>query len=91
MDTKDGLVTFGLFVVLLVFTFVFSVDAIGGDNALYGVLALVGYVVCIAASIFNSILARHEGSALEAWFKIYAAVTAVVFIWFLTQVGGVLA
>lgn len=89
MNIRSGLVTFGLFVLLLVFSFVFSLGAIEGANATYGILALIGYVFGIAASIYNGALARQDGFALEAWFKIYAVVTAVVLIWFLTQIGNV--
>ena len=71
------------------FSFVFSLGAIDGANTTYGILALIGYVYCIPASIYKGALARHDGFALEAWFKIYAVVTAAVLIWFLTQLGNV--
>jgi hypothetical protein len=91
MESRNGLVTFGLFVLLFVFSIVFSMDAINAGNTTYGILALVGYVVCVGASIYNSKLAKHEGSALQAWFVIYAIVVGLVFIYFLTRLGSVFA
>ncbi len=89
MDSRSGLVTFGLFVLLFVFILVFSINADEVGNAAFGVLALIGYVFSIGASVYNGILARREGSALEAWFKIYAAVVFVAFLWFLTRTGNI--
>ena len=53
MDTRNGLVTFGLFVLLFAFTFVFSMVALSEDNVAYGILALIGFLVCIGASVFK--------------------------------------
>jgi len=89
MDTKNWLVIFGLLVLLLVFAFVFSMGAVNEGSSMYGILALIGFVACIGASIFNAVITRREGSSLEAWFKIYAIVAVVFLIWFLTRVGEV--
>jgi hypothetical protein len=87
MDTRNGLVTFGLFVLLFAFTFVFSTVALGEDNVAYGILALIGFLVCIGASVFNSVLAAQEGAIFAVWFRTYAILVGIIFVWFLTRVG----
>jgi hypothetical protein len=87
MDTKNGLVTFGLFILLFAFTFVFCVDALAIPNTMYGVLALIGYIVCIAASLFTSFLSRRDGEALAVWYMTYAIIVSIIFVWYLTRCG----
>ncbi|MGO8692276.1 MAG: hypothetical protein ACLQMF_01275 [Rectinemataceae bacterium] len=87
METRNGLITFGLFVLLFAFSFVFCLDALAIPNNLYGVLALIGYVICIAASLFNGVIARQNGEALGVWFSSYAVVVSIVFVWYITRVG----
>jgi len=87
MDTKNGLVTFGLFIILFAFTFVFCVDALAIPNTMYGVLALIGYIVCIAGSLFTSFLSRREGEALGVWYLTYAIIVSIIFVWYLTRCG----
>jgi hypothetical protein len=87
MDTKNGLVVFGLFILLFAFTFVFCLDALSIPNTFYGVLAIIGYVFCIAASLFNGIMARREGQALSAWYMTYMVIVSIVFVWYLTRCG----
>jgi hypothetical protein len=87
METRNGLITFGLFVLLFAFTFVFCLDAIAIPNVMYGIYALVGYVVCIAAALFNGFSARRNGEALAVWFNTYAVVVSIVFVWYATRCG----
>ncbi len=87
MDAKNGLVNFGLFILLFVFTFVFCIDALAIPSTFYGILALIGYIVCIAASLFTGLLARRDGEALALWYNVYGVVTSIVFIWYLTRCG----
>ncbi len=87
MDTRNGLVNFTLFIFIFAFSFVFSIDALAQPNTLYGVLALVGFIVCLAGSIFNAILARQGGEALATWFFTYAVIVAIVTVWYLTRCG----
>ena len=72
MESRNGLITFGIFVLLSVFTFVFCLDALAIPNTTYGVLAIIGYVVIIAASFFNGFTARKNGEALGVWFTSWA-------------------
>ena len=87
METRNGLLTFGIFVLLSVFTFVFCLDALAVPNTTYGVLALIGYVVVIAAAFFSGFTARKNGEALGVWFNSWAVVVSIVFVWYLTRVG----
>jgi hypothetical protein len=87
MDTKNGLVVFGLFILLFAFTFVFCLDALAIPNTLYGVLALIGYIACVAGSLFNGMMARRDGEALSIWYFTYAIIVSIVFVWYLTRCG----
>jgi hypothetical protein len=87
MESRNGLLTFGIFVLLSAFTFVFCLDALAIPNMFYGILAVVGYVVVIAASIFLGFTARQNGDALGVWFNSWAVLVAIVFVWYLTRCG----
>lgn len=89
METRNGLITFGIFILLAAFTFVFCLDAIAIPNLTYGVLAIIGYVVCIAASLFNGFTAKQNGESLSIWFNSYAIIVSIVFVWYLTRCGTV--
>jgi hypothetical protein len=87
MDAKNGLVPFGLLLVLFGFTFIFCMDALALPNVFYGGLALGGYIVCVAASLFLGMMAHREGEALSLYFYIYGVIVAIIFIWYLTRCG----
>lgn len=87
MESRNGLITFVIFVVLFVFSFVLGNDALSAQNTTFGVLSLIGYVVCIAGSFFNGFTARKNGEALAIWFLSYAVVVSVIFVWFCTRCG----
>ena len=88
METRNGLITFGIFIVLFAFSLVFSVDALANSSTFYGVLALIGFLVCLTASLFNGFMYRRNGEALAVWFNTYALVVGVVFVWFATRCGS---
>jgi len=87
MESRNGLITFGIFVVLFAFSFVFGNAGLADQNTFYGVLALIGYVVVISASLFNGYSARKNGEALSVWFNSWAIIISIVFVWFLTRCG----
>jgi uncharacterized membrane protein len=87
MESRNGLITFGLFVLLFAFAFVFCLDALSLPNAFYGVLALIGYVIGITASLFNSFMSRRNGEAIATWYAAYSLVVGIVFVWYLTRCG----
>ncbi len=87
MEARNGLITFGIFIVLFAFTFVFCLDALAVPNPTYGILAVIGYVVCVVAALFNSFTSRKNGEALAVWFSTYAVIVGIVFVWYLTRCG----
>jgi len=87
MESRNGLITFVIFVVLFAFSFVLGNDALSAQNTTYGVLAILGFVVCIAGSFFNGFTARKNGEAMAVWFLAYAVVVSIVFVWYCTRCG----
>lgn len=87
MDSRNGLIPFGLLVVLFAFTFVFCLDSLNIPNMTYLTLAMIGYVVCIAAALLLGLFARQEGGALSVYYSVYALLVSIVFVWYLTRVG----
>jgi hypothetical protein len=87
MDSRNGLIPFGLLIVLFAFTFVFCIDSLSIPNMTYLTLAIIGYVVCIAASLLLGLFARQEGGALSVYYSLYALLVSIIFVWYLTRVG----
>jgi hypothetical protein len=87
METRNGLIVIGLFVLLFGFTFVFCLDALRIPNTFYGILALIGFIVCIASGLFNGAMSHREGEALSLWFYTYAIIVSIIFVWYLTRCG----
>lgn len=88
MDNRSSLINFSLFVFLFAFSFVFSILALGQPTSLlFGILALLGFMLCIAGSLFNAMLARVDGSTLTLWFYAYAIIVSIVLVWYLTRCG----
>lgn len=85
MNNRGGLLAFAVLVVLFAFTFVFSLDAL--SNTTFGVLALIGYIVCITIALMQGSFARKAGEAMSVWYYSYAVVVSIVFVWFLTRCG----
>jgi hypothetical protein len=88
MESRNGLITFGIFVVLFAFSFVFGNAGLADQNTLYGVLALIGYVVCIAGAFFNGFTSKKNGEALAVWFLTYAVLVSIIFVWYCTRCGS---
>ncbi len=87
MDSKNGLINFSLFIFIFFFAFVFSLEALAGPNTFYGVLALLGFIVCLSASLFNGMLSRREGESLSLWYFTYAIIVGIKTVWYLTRCG----
>jgi hypothetical protein len=77
----------GVFVLLFAFTFVFCLEALAMPNTFFGVLALIGYVICIAVALFFGFTSKRNGEALAPWFNTYALLVGIIFVWYLTRVG----
>jgi len=87
MDTRNGLVNFFILVFVFAFAFIFSIDALAQPNTFYGVIALVGFLVSLASSLFNGMLARRDGEALALWYLTFSIIVGVVTVWYLTRCG----
>lgn len=88
MDSRNGLINFSLFIFLLIFSFTFSLLALAEPvSLLFGIFALVGFIVCIAGSVFNGILSKVDGSVLTLWFFTYAGFVSIITVWYLTRCG----
>ena len=87
MDSRTGLLPFGLLVIVFAFSFVFCLDSLSKQNMIYLVLALIGFVAALGASLLFGIFARRDGEAMAAWYNGYLLIVGVIFIWYLTRVG----
>lgn len=87
MDTRSGLISFGLMVLVFAFSFIFCLDAIALQNAPYGVYAVIGFLACIITALFNGLFATRDGSALSVWFYSFTIVASIIFVWYLTRCG----
>jgi hypothetical protein len=87
MDNRFGLITIGVLVLLFAFTFVFGWDSLMLPNLLYGILAVVGYVVCISFALFLGVMTGKQGEAIAVWYYGYAIVISIIFVWYLTRCG----
>jgi len=90
MDNRGGLIIFFIFVLLGVFSFIFGWQALAVANdtsLLFGILALLGFLVCIFGSLMNGLFIHRDGGALAPWYLTFTVVAAIVFIWFGTRCG----
>ena len=87
MNNRTGLLSFFVLVIVFVFTFVFCLDALAKQVVEYGVLALIGYLVCVVVSLLMGGFARKNGEALAVWYFAYTIVVSIVFVWYLTRCG----
>ncbi len=87
MDNRTNMVLFFSLAVIFAFTFVFCLDALSLPNVTYGIIALIGYIICMGFSLFQAALLKKEGSPLVYWFRTYTIVVGIVFVWYLTRTG----
>jgi hypothetical protein len=88
MDNRSGLIFFAVFVLLFVFAFVFCLESLNLGNVTYGVLAMVGFVVCLAGSLINGVLIKKDGGALALWYFSFAVIVGIIMIWYMTRCGS---
>ncbi len=75
---------------LLVFSFGFAYAGIYLDGGPVSIVALVGFLVTLAAALIIGIEASEEYGMLGLSFYILTGVTAVILVWFLTRSGVLL-
>lgn len=88
MDNKSILVLFFCLVLLFVFSFTLSLDAISNDQVMYGIYALVGFVVLVGLSFFQGATLKKDGVSLAYWFQLLSLVSLVVLVWYMTRAGA---
>jgi hypothetical protein len=74
-------------VVLLIFSFAFCWATVYAEQPLVAILAILGFVATIVIGIVIGLSAREESTGLSWWFFSIAALTAILFVWFLTRFG----
>jgi hypothetical protein len=87
MDNKSNLVLFFVFIVVFIFSFTLSLDAIANNQVLYGVYALVGFFILMLLSFFQGATLKKEGVSLSYWFSVLALVSLIVQVWYVTRAG----
>jgi hypothetical protein len=87
MENKSVLALFFVLIVIFIFSFTLSLDAIANNNALYGVYALVGFVVLVLLSLFQSMFLKKDGVSVAYWFRALSVVSLIVLVWYMTRAG----
>jgi hypothetical protein len=88
--TRNFLVfIFGL-ILLLVFSFAFCYVSIYSEILIAGIFALVGFIASLVIAIMIGTASRDEGGMLYVWFFAIAAITGIIFVWYLSRAGTLL-
>lgn len=87
MDNRSGLIIFGIFILLFGFSFVFCLDALRLQNVEYGVLALVGFLVCVFGGLMNGIFLKKDGGALAIYYFAFVILASIGTVWYMTRCG----
>ena len=87
MDNKSILALFFVLIVVFIFSFTLSTDAIVNHNVMYGVYAFVGFLVLVFLSLFQSIFLKKDGVAVAYWFRTLSVISLIVLIWYSTRAG----
>jgi hypothetical protein len=87
MDNKSVLALFFVLLVIFVFSFTLSLDAIANNNAMYGIYAFVGFIIIVFLSLFQSMQLKKDGVSVAYWFRILSIVSLIVVVWYATRAG----
>ena len=87
MDNKSILALFFVLIVVFIFSFTLSLDAIANNNVMYGVYAFVGFIVLVFLSLFQGIFLKKDGVAVAYWFRTLSVVSLIILIWYSTRAG----
>jgi hypothetical protein len=88
MDNKSVLALFFVLIVVFIFSFTLSLDAIANNHAMYGVYSLCGFLVLVLLSLFQGMMLRKDGVALAYWFRTLSVVSLIVLVWYITRAGN---
>jgi len=87
MDNKSILALFFVLIVVFIFSFTLSLDAIANKNTMYGVYAFVGFILLVFLSLFQGIFLKKDGVAVAYWFRTLSVVSLIILIWYSTRAG----
>ncbi len=87
MENKSVVVLFFILLVVFVFSFTLSLDAISNNQVLYGTFALIGFILLVFVSLFETMLLSKEGMAVSYWFKSLSVISLIILVWYVTRAG----
>lgn len=88
MDNRSSLILFFVMIVVFIFSFTLSLDAIASNHAMFGIYAFVGFLLLVFVSLFQSSQLKKDGVAIAYWFKGLCIVSLVVLVWYSTRAGA---
>jgi hypothetical protein len=87
MDNRSSLILFFVMILVFIFSFTLSLDAIASQHVLYGAYAFAGFFILIFVSMFQSMSLKKDGVAVAYWFQTLMVVSLVVIVWYTTRAG----
>ena len=88
MDNKSVLSLFFVLIVVLIFSFTLSLDAIAHNQVMYGIYAFAGFIILVLLSFFESMSLKKDGISLASWFRVLSILSLIVLVWYTTSAGG---
>lgn len=87
MDNKSSLTLFFVLIVVFIFSFTLSLDAIANNQVMYGIYALAGFVILVLLSLFQGAALKKDGVAVAYWYQTLSVVSLIVLVWYSTRAG----
>jgi hypothetical protein len=87
MDNKSSLVLFFVLIVVFIFSFTLSLDAIAHNQVMYGIYAFAGFLILVGLSFGQGMTLKKDGVAIAYWYQILTVVSLVVLVWYSTRAG----
>lgn len=88
MDNKSVLVLFFALIVVFIFSFTLSMDAVANNQVMYGIYAFAGFLLLVLIALAESMSLKKEGVSLSYWFRTLSIVSLIVLVWYSTRVGA---
>jgi len=88
MDNKSVLALFFVLVVVFIFSFTLSLDAIANNNVMYGIYAFAGFILLVFMSLFQGMQLKRDGVSLAYWFRTFSIISLIVLVWYTTRAGA---
>lgn len=75
-------------IVVFIFSFTLSLDAIANNHAMFGIYAFVGFILLVFVSLFQSYQLKKDGVAIAYWFRTMCIISLIVLVWYSTRAGA---